>query len=82
MLVYGDMDENALPAVTLQLVDALEKANRNFDLLYLPNRTHAFFRGDTYYVRRMWDYFVEHLAHVRPPEGYDLNSAPPSKETR
>jgi dipeptidyl-peptidase 4 len=75
MLVYGDMDENALPAVTLQLVDALEKANKNFDLLYLPNRTHAFFRGDTYYVRRMWDYFVEHLAATRPPEGYDLNSA-------
>jgi len=81
MLVYGDMDENALPAVTLQLVDALEKANKNFDLLYLPNRTHAFFRGDTYYVRRMWDYFVEHLAAVRPPQGYDLNSATPSNET-
>jgi dipeptidyl-peptidase-4 len=75
MLVYGDMDENALPAVTLQLVDALEKANKNFDLLYLPNRTHAYFRGDTYYIRRMWDYFVEHLAALRPPGGYDLGSA-------
>ena len=54
---------------------SVERANKNFDLLYLPNRTHAFFRGDTYYVRRMWDYFVEHLGGVRPPEGYDLNSA-------
>jgi dipeptidyl aminopeptidase/acylaminoacyl peptidase len=75
MLVYGDMDENALPAVTLQLVDALEKANKSFDLLYLPNRTHAYFRGDAYYVRRMWDYFVEHLAAATPPEGYDVNAA-------
>jgi len=75
MLVYGDMDENALPAVTLQLVDALEKANKSFDLLYLPNRTHAYFRGDLYYVRRMWDYFVEHLAAATPPAGYELKVA-------
>ena len=69
----------ALPAVTLQLAAALEKANKNFDLLYLPNRTHEFFRGDTYYVKRMWDYFVEHLAALRPPEDYDLNSAAPAR---
>ena len=72
LLVYGDMDENALPAVTLQLADALEKANKSFDLLYLPNRTHSFFRNDPYYVRRMWDYFVEHLAGLQPPPDYDL----------
>jgi dipeptidyl aminopeptidase/acylaminoacyl peptidase len=72
LLVYGDMDENALPAVTLQLADALEKANKSFDLLYLPNRTHSFFRTDPYYVRRMWDYFVEHLAGLQPPQDYDL----------
>jgi len=75
MLVYGDMDENALPAVTLQLVDALEKASKSFDLLYLLNRRHAYFRGDAYYVRRMWDYFVEHLAAATPPEGYELKVA-------
>lgn len=67
LLVYGDMDENALPAVTLQLVDALIKADKRFDLLYLPNRTHAFFRTDRYYVHRMWDYFVEHLLGASPP---------------
>lgn len=72
MLVYGDMDENALPSVTLQLADALIKANKTFDLVYLPNRTHEFFRNDPYYTRRMWDYFVEHLLGATPPENYEL----------
>jgi len=72
MLVYGDMDENALPAVTLQLADALDKANKSYDLLYLPNRTHEFFRNDAYYTRRMWDYFVTYLLHAEPPVNYAI----------
>lgn len=75
MLVYGDMDENALPAVTQQLADALIKANKTFDLMYLPNRTHDYFRTDRYYTRRLWDYFVEHLLGERPPQNYDLGSS-------
>ncbi len=78
MLVYGDMDENVLPGVTLQLADALIKANKSFDLIYLPNRTHEFGGLDPYYVRRMWDYFVEHLMRAEPPENFNLN-APRSK---
>jgi dipeptidyl-peptidase 4 len=73
MLVYGDMDENVLPGVTLQLADALIKANKSFDLIYLPNRTHELGR-DPYYVRRMWDYFVEHLMRAEPPENFNLNA--------
>ena len=55
--------------VTLQLADALIRADKRFDLLYLPNRTHAFFRTDVYYVHRLWDYFVEHLLGATPPDG-------------
>jgi dipeptidyl aminopeptidase/acylaminoacyl peptidase len=73
LLAYGEMDENALPSVTLQLADALIKANKSFDLLYLPNRTHDFFRTDRYYMRRLWDHFVEHLAGATPPQNYDLS---------
>jgi dipeptidyl-peptidase 4 len=76
MLVYGDMDENALPSVTLQLADALIKANKSFDLLYLPNRTHGYFRTDPYYTRRNWDYFVEHLLGAMPPENYAIKPPP------
>jgi dipeptidyl-peptidase-4 len=75
MLVYGDMDENALPAVTLQLADALAKANKRYDLLYLPNRDHGFFRTDAYYTQRMWDYFVEHLLGETPPADFRLKLA-------
>jgi dipeptidyl aminopeptidase/acylaminoacyl peptidase len=71
MLAYGDMDENAFPAATLQLADALTKANRSYDLLYMPNRTHGF-TPEPYYVRRLWDYFVEHLMGVRPPLNYAI----------
>lgn len=72
MLVYGDMDENAYPAVTFNLVDALIKNNKTFDLLYLPNRSHSFSFLDTYYVRRMWDFFVTHLKGATPPNNFLL----------
>lgn len=72
MLVYGDMDENAYPAVTLNLADALIKHDKDFDLLYLPNRSHSFSFLDTYYVRRMWDFFVTHLKGSSPAEGFSL----------
>lgn len=78
MLVLGDLDENALPAVTLQFSSALIRANKDFDLLYLPNQNHELFRNDAYYTRRMWDYFVEHLGGTKPPVGYKL-APPPGK---
>lgn len=76
MLGYGDLDENAFPAVTLQFADALIKANKSFDLVYLPNRTHDFSR-DVYFIRRTWDYFVEHLMGAEPPDNYGIKAPPP-----
>jgi dipeptidyl-peptidase-4 len=76
LLCYGDLDENALPASTLQLVDALIKANKPYDLLYLPNRTHEFFRTDAYYTQRMWDYFVRNLQGKEPPADFTLTLPP------
>ncbi len=71
MLAYGDMDENAFPAVTLQLCDALNRANRSYDLLCLPNGVHGF-GVQPYFVRRLWDYFVEHLMGEVPPLNYAI----------
>lgn len=76
LLVYGDLDENALPAVTLQLIDALTRANKRYDLIHLPNRDHNFFRTDAYYTQRMWDYFVEHLLRRDPPTDFKLELKP------
>ncbi len=74
LLAYGDMDENAYPAVTLLLYDALIKANRSPDLLCMPNRMHGF-AHEPYYVRRLWDYFVTHLLGETPPRDYLIRGA-------
>jgi len=73
-LAHGDVDENVPIPATIKLVDALVKANKDFDFLIMPNRPHGF-GNDPYFVRRRWDYFVRHLIGVEPPSGF--NVAPP-----
>jgi dipeptidyl aminopeptidase/acylaminoacyl peptidase len=75
LLAYGDMDDNVPPALTIQLADALIKANKDFDLLVLPNRGHDL-RPDPYFIRRQWDYFVKHLLGQEPPSGYKIAEPP------
>ena len=65
------MDDNVHPALTMQVVDALIKANKDFDLLILPNRNHGFYL-EPYFLRRMWDYFVRNLLGAEPPRGYEI----------
>jgi dipeptidyl aminopeptidase/acylaminoacyl peptidase len=72
LLICGDMDNTAFPALTLQLADALTKTNKSFDMLYLPNRNHRYFVDEPYVMRRIWDYFVEHLHGVEPPVDYEM----------
>ncbi|MGE0133018.1 MAG: DUF885 family protein [Blastocatellales bacterium] len=66
MIIYGDLDENVPPNQAFRLVAALVKANKPYDLVYLPNRTHSG-GGDPYTIRRTWDYFITHLLRVEPP---------------
>lgn len=53
---------------TLRIVDALEKNNKDFDLLLLPTLAHG------YMVRRAWDYLVKNLLEVEPPTEFKLNT--------
>lgn len=76
-LAHGDVDENVPIAATIKLVDALVKANKDFDFLIMPNRSHGF-GSDPYFVRRRWDYFVRHLLGVNPPDGYAVGEKPPT----
>ncbi len=69
-LMTGDMDDNVHPAMTVQVIDALIKANKSFDYLVLPNRAHSL--NEPYVIRRRWDYFVEHLAGLTPPNNYEI----------
>jgi dipeptidyl-peptidase-4 len=70
-LIHGTMDDNVPPSTTFLLVDALIKANKDFDLLILPNRDH-YYGNDPYMIRRRWNYFVRHLLGAEPPQGYEL----------
>lgn len=67
LLAHGTMDTNVPHYNTLLVVDALIAANKDFDLILLPNRGHGF-GGEPYMMRRRWDYFVRHLLGAEPPE--------------
>ena len=59
-LVVGELDSNVDPASTMQVVDALVRANKDFDLLYIPGGGHGV--GSTPYCkRRRDDFFRRHL---------------------
>ncbi|MDA1264155.1 MAG: SMP-30/gluconolactonase/LRE family protein, partial [Planctomycetota bacterium] len=75
LLVHGELDDNVSPALTLQLVDALIKANKDFDLLIVPGGNHSLGSGRTYVLRKRWDYFVRHLLGLEPPREYEIGSA-------
>lgn len=72
MLAHGMMDNNVPPYNTLLVVEALEKANKSFDLIIFPNSAHSFGQYGPYMMRRRWDYFVRHLLGVEPPLDYQL----------
>jgi dipeptidyl-peptidase-4 len=68
-LAHGELDENVNPYNTIRLVDVLIKANKDFDLLIVPNEDH-YLDDNPYFVRKRWDFFVKHLLGVEPPQGY------------
>ena len=78
LLAHGTMDNNVPPYNTLLVVNELIKANKDFDLIMLPNRGHGF-GNEPYMVRRRWDYFVRYLLGGEPPSGYELHPPPPNQ---
>ena len=72
LLVHGTMDDNVPPNNTLLVVDALIKANKDFDLLMIPNAQHDYGEAKPYVTRRRWDYFVRYLAGGVPPVEYQM----------
>ncbi|HET6805109.1 MAG TPA: DPP IV N-terminal domain-containing protein [Frateuria sp.] len=73
MLVHGTIDDNVPPSNTLLVADALIKANKDFDLLMVPNVHHGYGQEKgAYAMRRRWDYFVTHLAGDTPPKEFRI----------
>jgi dipeptidyl-peptidase-4 len=74
LIAYGTMDNNVPPYNSLLVINELIKANKDVDVLPLPNRGHGF-GSEPYMVRRRWDYFVRHLMGVEPPKEYQIGAA-------
>jgi dipeptidyl aminopeptidase/acylaminoacyl peptidase len=77
LLAHGTLDNNVPPNNTLLVVDALIKANKDFDLLLIPNAAHGYGDASNYMTRRRWDYFVRNLLGLEPPRDYVLGPAKP-----
>ncbi len=69
LLIVGEMDNNVPPESTMRFADALVRANKDFDLLVIPNAGHGM--GGAYGQKRMQDYFVRHMFGPGQP---NLNS--------
>lgn len=65
LLIVGELDRNVDPASTMQVVDALIRADKDFDMLVIPGAGHGS-ADTTYGKRRRKDFFVEHLMGVEP----------------
>ncbi|MBQ0020543.1 MAG: DPP IV N-terminal domain-containing protein [Bacteroidales bacterium] len=66
MLVVGELDDNVDPASTMQVVDALIKANKDFELVVIPGAHHTM--GEDFGERKRHDFFVRNLLGVKPPK--------------
>lgn len=65
MLVVGELDDNVDPASTMQVVNALIKANKDFELVVIPGAHHTM--GEDFGEHKRYDFFVRHLMGITPP---------------
>lgn len=73
LLAHGAMDDNVPVSNTYLVLDALHKANKDYDLIIFPNARHGFGKDSFYMMRRRWDYFVTHLQGNLPPKEYKIS---------
>jgi dipeptidyl aminopeptidase/acylaminoacyl peptidase len=66
LIIIGEMDSNVDPASSLQVVNALVKANKHFDMMYIPGQNHGVGVLANQHYRD--DYFVHYLLGVEPPD--------------
>ncbi len=72
LLAHGMLDDNVPVSQTLLVVDALQKANKDFDLVLFPGARHGYGDQANYMMRRRWDYFVENLMGATPPKEFRI----------
>ena len=74
LIAHGMLDDNVPPSNTMVVVDALIKANKDFDLLLFPNKRHGYGDLSNYMMRRKWDFFVKHLKGLDPPKNFSFKN--------
>ncbi len=72
LITHGSMDNNVPPSNTMLVVEALIKANKDFDMILFPNKRHGYADMTKYMTRKRWDYFVMHLLKAKPAKGFQL----------
>jgi len=70
LLIHGDIDDNVPITESMRLARALIEANRDVDLVILPNTTHRV--AQPFFWHKFRDYFTRNLLDEAPPP-----SAPP-----
>lgn len=71
LLIHGDLDDNVNISNTMSVVHSLVEANKDFDLLIVPNAFHDVAKLP-YVIRRRWDYFVKNLLGTEPPKEFPM----------
>lgn len=66
LLILGELDDNVDPSSTFQLINAIIKADKYVDFLFIPGMGHSL--GGNYGEHRRRDFFIKHLIGVDPPE--------------
>jgi dipeptidyl-peptidase-4 len=79
MLAHGMLDDNVPVSNTMLLIDALEKANKDFSLVILPEAHHAYGDAGAYMMRRRWDYFITELMQATPPHEFAMPALLPTQ---
>jgi dipeptidyl aminopeptidase/acylaminoacyl peptidase len=74
LIIIPEMDTNVDPSSSLQVVNALVKANKHFEMLFIPGQNHG--TGVLASQHYLQDYFVHHLLGVEPPDWNRLPTTP------
>jgi dipeptidyl aminopeptidase/acylaminoacyl peptidase len=74
LIIIPEMDTNVDPSSSLQVVNALVKAKKRFDMLFIPGQNHG--TGVLATQHNLQDYFVHYLLGVEPPDWNNVSLAP------